>query len=1347
MNVMRYKTQTLMMMTVPEVLSIPREVLAAELNPVPVYALIDPYEHKPLPLIIGSEGFLSDDKVGLEVSSSEENSRMTFSPEDTESEGELEDETDRVALQQKAIPASSSMAVDEESDSEWSAEDDPLPDKSSTVVGKQRPLQLSSDEENDMFGPPARNSEKVGNIFSQKNTAGTTTPTTHVNSRRTAAPDSDSEEDEGLFGKQQRSSGLFEGRRQPSTSHGSAKTPDSLIPSAGVENVRAMPDATPVTAPDPHKSRKKENNLFASDSEDEGDLFSSKPAASGKSTNEIQHSQGEPQVSSSGGLFSSDDDSPLFSGPTPTQGPKNSREDHEEPPPLPKAPARKVPAGGVSIFGAAITSALRRQQSSDEESSDDGHDEDLRTKDPVPVPPPAKPVERAPQKPAQVKMPVKGGLFDSDEDENLFDTLVRKPAVVTNDVEKTHSNTVPSPSVNITKAEEKISHIDKESASKLDGKDTVIDSTAGLFSDEEDDIFGIPTAVKNKDVSLPRGEPLLRSPEVNQKKPAETIPEAATREAVKASRPPPLFTPPDNPTPSQPITISDPPKSNISLFSSPSDDDDDDIFSSISNSSHKASHASAFMTDPPPLPPRSNTNHAEPASKGVTQSGAQNDADIKRSINVDREGNAKESVSSSLFSATSDEDIFSSISLPKNSSQIPTPEASKVKTEVSQSVEEPKLDTKTAAVISSQDTSHSEMEESKEIFLSPPDNTFKPISQTPDTEPKQGEIFDQRDNFSEELSKSVTQNHTSIGTDGKDDNIFDSTEDLFGVPERLDKPNGSPKKENSHGPLKPAEQSEANAGTSSMVSGDAVDPLASRLLKEDSDSLNEKTSPPSPLPSQSTPSGMATQESKGVTKPPVGGVALFGGKELAAQISKRKTLLEPGEDKQEIKNNIFDDVQDSVLEGKTSVFDDSDDDIFGNNTGNSKSTTGRMFSRQSPPLLPEEAEKKMVSKKQEPDKVQIPESKPMDSEPRKSNDIEVDQQKLKSDKSEDESREEMTNKEIKPRKKPPIGGVSMFGSGGIGGSELFAKVLQRKSMLAPESDSSEEDTPTEPAGTQKSITSTEKSIADSKPVIPVSPVSPITFPPVFAPDPHESKSGGDENSVSFDDPATHSNVLQSLNKTRARGSIKRRPPSKLLKKGSVDRSEPSNTQDTSSTTETPSPASTMEGSVEHPHATTTDVSKTVSHQPDDRLLHAPAGKEQTKVPADVKENKVEDASVNRQTVTSSKESNSIESTEDPVGVSPEKKKVTSVDKKDALNATKSAQSVSKTSSKQNSSLFGGSDSDEDLFGEGKQKQDTWKSSMSSGATSASKMASKTSKSHSLFEDDDDGDDNDENQST
>lgn len=42
---------------------------------------------------------------------------------------------------------------------------------------------------------------------------------------------SDSEEDEGLFGKQQRSPGLFDGLRQPSNSQGSYKSSDSITPS------------------------------------------------------------------------------------------------------------------------------------------------------------------------------------------------------------------------------------------------------------------------------------------------------------------------------------------------------------------------------------------------------------------------------------------------------------------------------------------------------------------------------------------------------------------------------------------------------------------------------------------------------------------------------------------------------------------------------------------------------------------------------------------------------------------------------------------------------------------------------------------------------------------------------------------------------------------------------------------------------------------------------------------------------------------------------------------------------------------------------------------------------------
>ena len=779
----------------------------------------------------------------------------------------------------------------------------------------------------------------------------------------------------------------------------------------------------------------------------------------------------------------------------------------------------KVPVGGVSIFGTAITSALRQhQQSSDEEPSDDDVPNTNTTKHTQPPPP--KPDERVLQKPANVKMPVKGtgGLFDSDEDENLFDTFVRKPVSVTHDVNTTHSSAVSSRSENIMKGEDKKSHMDNQFDFNQSGKDSISKSAAEFFSDEEDSIYNIPKTVKNK--PLPEKSPKVIAEATN--------PEV---EAVKASRPPSLFTPPDHQIPSQPVNISDLPKSNHSLFSSPSDDDD--IFSSISKPVPKASHASAFMTDPPPLPPQSSNNHTESASKELPQLGALDNADINESTKDVPQENSKESVSSSLFSSTSDEDIFSSLTTNKDSPQISAPQANKEKNEFSKSGRESELGTKTAATLNSKNKSHSEMKTSGGIFHSPTDNIFKPISQTPDNESKQDEVSDQGDGACKGLSNLFPKKDTDIHSNKKDDNLFGSTDDLFGVTEKSQNTDDSSRtKEDSHGPLKSDIHHQVDLTTSSMESGDDKNET-SRLPEEDnSKTLNETTLPTSLSSSQSTLSPAVTHESKlDATKPPVGGVALFGGKELAAQINKRKTLLEPaGEKEQKIENNIFDDVQDLVSEGeshsKTVMYDDSDDDIFGDSTGSSKKSISTSLYRQSPPLLPEEAEK-FFSQEQEPERVQIPKSKHtnVDGKTKNSHDIDTDQQKPKPDKSEDENKEEMANKEIKSKRKPPVGGVSMFGSGGMRGSELFAKVLQRKSMLAPESDSSEEDTTTEPTGATKPTTpSEEKGTAPSKLVVPVSPVSPISA------DVRESKPGGEESSVSFNDPATHSNVLQSVNK-------------------------------------------------------------------------------------------------------------------------------------------------------------------------------------------------------------------------
>ncbi|KAK3877552.1 hypothetical protein Pcinc_017738 [Petrolisthes cinctipes] len=142
-------------------------------SPVPVYALIDPYEGRPLPLIIGSEGFLADDKVGLrdDVTSSDENSKATtLSPDETDNESgeDTRDETDRVALTPKTIPATSSRLTDDESDSDWTDDGGLAP---MVIPGRPQPPQLSSDEDDDdddedFFGPSSKARRSVLSLYS-----------------------------------------------------------------------------------------------------------------------------------------------------------------------------------------------------------------------------------------------------------------------------------------------------------------------------------------------------------------------------------------------------------------------------------------------------------------------------------------------------------------------------------------------------------------------------------------------------------------------------------------------------------------------------------------------------------------------------------------------------------------------------------------------------------------------------------------------------------------------------------------------------------------------------------------------------------------------------------------------------------------------------------------------------------------------------------------------------------------------------------------------------------------------------------------------------------------------------
>lgn len=198
--------------------------------------------------------------------------------------------------------------------------------------------------------------------------------------------------------------------------------------------------------------------------------------------------------------------------------------------------------------------------------------------------------------------------------------------------------------------------------------------------------------------------------------------------------------------------------------------------------------------------------------------------------------------------------------------------------------------------------------------------------------------------------------------------------------------------------------------------------------------------------------------------------------------------------------------------------------------------------------------------------------------------------------------------------------------------------------------------------------------------------------------------------------------------TRARGSLKRRPPSRAHRKKASDDPDPFSTPQTSST-------SAILNNHEH-HTTTTITSKIESSQPFEEQQYQVVESDTKTVPVSAEQKEANTSTINVKTDTSSKASDLAKGSLEPVGVSPEMKnpEVTVVDSKDFLEAPKQTKSGSKVKTH---SLFDGSDSDEDLFGE-KNKKKGARNPSSLGSTIVPKTAGTKSKSHSLFEDNDDG---------
>ncbi|XP_047498184.1 WASH complex subunit 2-like [Penaeus chinensis] len=243
-------------------------------SPVPVYALINPYEVKPLPHIIGTAMFMEDDKLGLQESSSDDSSKVTFSPEDTDTEEDLdmEDETD-INQKHKPIPASSSRLMDD-SDSDWS--DEPVRTSNKNPQPPNMTSEDDDDDDDDFFGPSSKSFKQVNNGSNLSSELNKKLQSATATSQRVNEMDSDTDEDGDLFGC--RPEPLASSNSTVPSSTASVSKPPSL----GVENVRAMPDPAGVRLPAASgRLKKSEGNLFASDSDDEGDLFGPKPQPSG----------------------------------------------------------------------------------------------------------------------------------------------------------------------------------------------------------------------------------------------------------------------------------------------------------------------------------------------------------------------------------------------------------------------------------------------------------------------------------------------------------------------------------------------------------------------------------------------------------------------------------------------------------------------------------------------------------------------------------------------------------------------------------------------------------------------------------------------------------------------------------------------------------------------------------------------------------------------------------------------------------------------------------------------------------------------------------------------------------
>lgn len=227
-----------------------------------------------------------------------------------------------------------------------------------------------------------------------------------------------------------------------------------------------------------------------------------------------------------------------------------------------------------------------------------------------------------------------------------------------------------------------------------------------------------------------------------------------------------------------------------------------------------------------------------------------------------------------------------------------------------------------------------------------------------------------------------------------------------------------------------------------------------------------------------------------------------------------------------------------------------------------------------------------------------------------------------------------------------------------------------------------------------------------------------------------------------------------ISQTRARGSVKRRPPSRAHRKSAIGNQDPSETPASTTNPDSDTTTNTVTAKSESNPQTTTVIAQSVTTTTTTIAAATPANSEPQHISAPSEKgthaavidkvdsplvNAADSAMVGNKNPVTSKSNLNIgamgESKKDAV-----KDDVSSVVTKSNSALHQSKQEPVTNTSKASSSLFGGSDSeDEDLFGQ-KPKSQPVKTSELPISNNVTKQTEKAAKPVSLFGDDDDDDD-------